>query len=325
MRDLFDSRSREQYRLFLADILETMRRGTSEAPRPAAAPSPAPGYQHQPPAPSIHTAKKVTVIADHLREGSNLAAMIERFRGSFASRPELLTLEDARIKGGCLGCLQCGYANRCAYEDKDGFVGFFNEKVLGSDILVFAGQAHDRFLSSSWKTFMDRSFFRTHQPSMRGRHIAFLVSGHLTSNTREVLNAWIQMHEADLTDIVTDEQAGSSAVDAAITSVAERLVRRSENGTIRNRDFLGVGGTKVFRDEIWGGLRLVFRADHRFYRQHGTYDFPQRQLLRRIAVGLAAALINLPPFRRRFYADLRHHMVRRYQKHLGGGGSNGAT
>ena len=45
---------------------------------------------------------------------------------------------------------------------------------------------------------------------------------------------------------------------------------------IKPSTFLGVGGLKIFRDDIWGRLRFVFQADHRYYRKHGIYDFPQK-------------------------------------------------
>jgi len=36
-----------------------------------------------------------------------------------------------------------------------------------------------------------------------------------------------------------------------------------------------VGGKKLFRDAIYGRMRFVFQADHRYYEEHGLYDFPQ--------------------------------------------------
>jgi multimeric flavodoxin WrbA len=314
MHDLLDARKREGYRLFLADMMDSIRDGTPEARHCLPPVIPAAPYCPGPPAEPVSTDRRVTVIADRLPEGSNLAAMVERFRRSFTEPPELVILEKADIRGGCLGCLQCGYANRCVYEGRDGFIGLFNEKVLGSDIVVFAGEVCDRFLSSVWKTFMDRSFFRTHQPSMRGRQTAFLVSGRLSPNARQVLDAWMQMHETDLADIITDEPEDSAAVDAALDSLAARLVRHAEQGFVRERDFLGIAGTKVFRDEIWGGLKIVFQADHRFYTRHGTYDFPHSKPIRRVVVNLAAMMIRLPFIRRRFYQHLRGTMISRYQR-----------
>ena len=49
-----------------------------------------------------------------------------------------------------------------------------------------------------------------------------------------------------------------------------------QRGFLAPATFLGVGGMKIFRDDIWGRLRFVFQADHRFYEKHGFYDFPQK-------------------------------------------------
>ena len=38
-------------------------------------------------------------------------------------------MRDLDIKGSCLGCLQCGYDNQCVYQDKDGYIDFYNTKL----------------------------------------------------------------------------------------------------------------------------------------------------------------------------------------------------
>ncbi|HPV99360.1 MAG TPA: iron-sulfur protein, partial [Spirochaetota bacterium] len=67
----------------------------------------------------------------------------------------------------------------------------------------------------------------------------------------------------------------SRAIDAQLSALAERLVGAERRGYIRPAGFLGVGGMKIFRDDIWGRLRFVFQADHRYYEANGLYDFPQ--------------------------------------------------
>jgi len=39
---------------------------------------------------------------------------------------------------------------------------------------------------------------------------------------------------------------------------------------------LGIGGIKIFRDAIYGRLRFPFQADHKFYKENGLYNFPQK-------------------------------------------------
>ena len=61
-----------------------------------------------------------------------------------------------------------------------------------------------------------------------------------------------------------------------------------KNKPQRPQNFFGVGGMKIFRDLIYV-MRGLMPEDHRFYKEHGLYDFPQRQfgtLLKMQLIGL---------------------------------------
>jgi len=83
------------------------------------------------------------------------------------------------------------------------------------------------------------------------------------------------------------------------------LIRFSEKGYVKPQSFLGVGGHKVFRDNIWGRLRPIWQADHRYYRSHGFYDFPQRDLRVRIMRPIMMLLTRIPPIRKKYYANIK--------------------
>jgi hypothetical protein len=89
---------------------------------------------------------------------------------------------------------------------------------------------------------------------------------------------------------------------------AERMVRLSQSGYIRQQTFLGVGGMKVFRDDLWSELKVVFRADHKAYKQRGYYDFPQKQIGKRIVMRLAYFITGLPGIRSQFPSMIRTQM-----------------
>ena len=76
---------------------------------------------------------------------------------------------------------------------------------------------------------------------------------------------------------------------------------------------LGVAGRKLFRDEVWGNLQMVFQADHRYYRSHGLYDFPRRSLKTRIVEGSMMLITRIPSFRREFRSRIEHQMIRPFQ------------
>ena len=263
--------------------------------------------------------KKVTVITDSDDIQTNLGKMIDRFRKSFASKVEVINLNNLNIKGGCLGCCQCGLDNKCIYENQDEYIDFYNSKVKTADILIFAGNIHDRYLSSKWKLFFDRSFFNGHSPSLTGKQMGYILSGPLSQipNLRQILESYVGFQKANLVDIITDEYEDSHQIDALLENFAKRLIQLSEKQYIKPSNFLIVGGIKVFRDDIWSRLRFVFQADHEFYKNHGMYDFPQSDYKTRVRNATMMLLTKMPAFKKEFIKRLKGEMIKPHQKILG--------
>ncbi|MFC1889430.1 NAD(P)H-dependent oxidoreductase [Thermodesulfobacteriota bacterium] len=266
--------------------------------------------------------RKILVLTDSVDESTNLGRMVERFRSAFSEGVEVIDLNGVDIKGGCLGCIQCGYANECAYGDRDEFVDFYNSKVKTADIVVFAGHIVDRYLSSLWKMYFDRSFFNNHTPSLMNKQTAFIISGPLgqNANLRQILQGYIECQIANIVDFVTDEATDSAALDATLHSLAERLVQCSRREVLMPATFLGFGGIKVFRDDIWGRLRFPFLADHKFYKANGVYDFPQKDVKARLQNALLILLTKIPSMRKELYTKrIKAEMIKPLQKALEAG------
>jgi hypothetical protein len=250
------------------------------------------------------------MVADDLQHSPNLARMVERVAAGFQRPVEVVDLSQVDIKAGCQGCLQCGVDNRCAFLGKDDFVELYRDRVMEADLLFFAGTIRDRYLSAAWKVFFDRSFFRGHTPTLTGKQVAWLVAGPLRqlANLRQILEAHTQAHGANLVGIVTDEDAESARLDALLDELVAQAVAQAALGAQRPRDFLLVGGHKLFRDAIWGGMLLTFPADHRVYRRQGLYDFPQRQWNVRLS-RLLYPIMAIPAVRRQYTARIKEGMV----------------
>ena len=75
-----------------------------------------------------------------------------------------------------------------------------------------------------------------------------------------------------LAGIATDEKD----TDHSIDSLAAKIVYAADHHYVQPASFLGVGGMKIFRDLIWL-MQGMMRADHKFYKSHGQYDFPQKE------------------------------------------------
>ncbi|MDD9301734.1 MAG: NAD(P)H-dependent oxidoreductase [Desulfobacter sp.] len=114
--------------------------------------------------------KKIVIVTDAKDHESNIAGMIQRFSESFSEKIELLNLWDVNIKGGCTGCIKCGYDNQCMYTDS--FSKFYRSKVLPADIVVFATELVHRNFSFKFKEFFDRRFFMNHAPEFKGKQVA---------------------------------------------------------------------------------------------------------------------------------------------------------
>ncbi len=263
--------------------------------------------------------KKVLILTDSVNDQSNLGGMVEVFRKCVSNEVEVVNLNRVNIKEGCIGCLQCSFENKCVFKEMDDFVRFYDTKVKGADIIIFAGSIKDRYLSSRWKTFFDRSFFNNHIPTLVGKQVGFIVSGPLseTSNLRQILEAYTELNGANLVDFVTDECGDSAQLDALLLSLATRLVRLSHSNYVKPPTFLGVGGRKILRDSIWGRMRFPFQADHKYYKAHNLYDFPQKDLKRRVRNTALILLSKIPSIRKDIYVKkMKTLMVKSHEKTL---------
>jgi multimeric flavodoxin WrbA len=264
---------------------------------------------------AVETDKKAVLVADLEENEENLKAMTDRVKTLL---PDIEIMDIRRLSfGPCLGCLKCGPDNICAYEKtKDEVLGEFRNKVADADIVIFAGAMHDRYLSSVWQRFAERCFFRTHQPYLAGRQVAFLISGPLSQNdnTRQILTAYTEVWEANLSGFVSDECEDETGLSAMIDNLVFDLAAYAESQTVKPQSFLGHAGMKIFRDDIFGPLRLIFQADHRYYRKHGIYDFPQRRIGTRLLNFFALPLTRLPFIKKAFRRKFRSVMTMPYRR-----------
>jgi hypothetical protein len=74
---------------------------------------------------------------------------------------------------------------------------------------------------------------------------------------------------------------------------------------------------KVLRDDMWGKLRFPFQADDKFYKEHGLYDFPQKDYKARIISGILILLTKIPYMRKAIYQKrMKSEMIKPFQKIL---------
>ncbi len=330
MHDLLDDTMREHLLRWFSGVERRILRGDRPSRRyaplnlatPEYRPSDVPPTSAQPfsaqpdsgpAAPGVRgaSAPHVTIVTD--AASPNTTAMVERFRHLHPTA-DVVDLSALRF-GHCMGCLKCGFDNRCAYEGtKDEFVEMLNSKVLPAKAVVFALTMRDRYFSAVWQRYLERTFVYTHQPRLEGKQIAFLVAGPLggNENAREILLSYAEVMRGHVVDIVTDETPNN--IDRCIDELAALLTDAVEVDLHPPVSFRGVAGLRLFRDEVFGGLSFVFQADHAYYRKHGFYDFPHRRRRRRAKAAIMNVFTRMPGMREEIRNRLQGEMVKPFQK-----------
>jgi len=146
--------------------------------------------------------------------------------------------------------------------------------------------------------------------------MGFIISGTLSQNQNlhEIMEGYTEWQHANLVDFVTDEYGDSSDIDKKLQNLAMQVIRSSNSDYIKPPTFLGVGGNKIFRDEIYGRLRFPFQADHRYYQKNGLYDFPQKDNKTRIRNMIMFLLTKIPSMRKEIYQKrLRKEMIKPFE------------
>jgi multimeric flavodoxin WrbA len=312
MYDLFKSKERRRLALFGQMYIQAIKDGSGTIVSAKRLTNQSVTYETAL-IPKIDTdGKKVLILVDDFAGNPNLRPMLENFQKAFSPTATLLQLKDIDIKGGCLGCMKCGLDNSCVYEGKDGFIDFFNEHIKTADVLFFAGAIHDRFLSSLWKCFFDRSFFNGHIPVLKGKQIGFVIAGSFNQlyNLREILEAYAEMMHANLIGFVSDDMGNSQEINQMLQGMATSAIMYSKNGYIQPQKFYGVAGTKIFRDAVFGKLRIVFQADHKYYKENRFYDFPNKNYKWRMINSAILSLTKIPFIRREFVKRMKAEMIK---------------
>lgn len=220
---------------------------------------------------------KTVLLTDEIHKDGNLSRMIDVFIDSYPHPIEIIDINDFPYEAGCHGCLRCELVGEC--DRRDGFQEFYMNLVNNCDVLVFGMNIEERYLKPVWKLFLDRTFSNGHRTSMMGKHTAYLVAGPLRSlpNVRQFLEGKDNVGRENAMCIISDEYEDSLYLESLLRNSARLLSRAALTRYQKSINFLGLGGIRIFRDLIYS-MRGVVRDDHRFYKERGLYDFPQKDL-----------------------------------------------
>ncbi|MBP3625900.1 MAG: NAD(P)H-dependent oxidoreductase, partial [Peptococcaceae bacterium] len=229
----------------------------------------------------------VVIITDCEEDNTQLRNMIARFQNKLGISSRVVNIREYPIKGGCLGCFNCAVSGKCIYTD--GFDAFLRNHIQTADAMVFAFRIKDHSMGSVFKQYNDREFCNGHRTVTMGMPVGYLISGNYSEeyNLQMIVEARSEVGGNFLAGVATDEYNPDQEIDAMAAKLQYALTQKYA----QPQNFYGVGGMKIFRDLIYL-MQGMMKADHKFYKAHGQYDFPQKKKGMVIKMYLVGALLS---------------------------------
>ena len=310
MDDLLTKQGQQEAEAFFRHVLWCMEQNIFES-APETAPAPKHHPVSVPQAQAAHTEGNIVIVTNCAEEDKQLKSMIDRFRAVMPRATRVVNLLEYPFKGGCLGCFNCAVSGKCIY--KDGFDDYLRNEIQTGEAIVYAFSIRDHSMGASFKLYDDRQFCNGHRTVTMGMPMGYLVSGDYSRefNLQMIIEGRSQVGGNFLAGVATDE----TDPDRAIDSMAAKLEYALREGYAPPQNFYGIGGMKIFRDLIWL-MQGMMKADHKFYKSHGQYDFPQKKCGTMLKMYLVGALLSNPKLKAKMGNAMNDGMLMPYKKLL---------
>ena len=256
--------------------------------------------------------RKAVIVAEFgIDEGARkrLESLVEGFRAVFPYECDLVDISSFPFKGGCMSCFHCAKSGKCIYTDR--FDDFLRENIHKHDAIIYAFSIKDHSMGSRFKMYDDRQFCNGHRTVTMGTPFGYLIDGRLSQehNLLTVIEARAQVGGNWLAGIASTE----SSPERDVELLAQRICFAFENSYCPPQNFYGVGGMRIFRDLIYK-MRGLMRADHKFFKSHGQYDFPQKERKTSMLMYLVGWMMNSPKVRAKMGSKINEGMIQEYRK-----------
>ena len=253
----------------------------------------------------------VVIVADLAEEDTQLRSMIDRFCSVLPRKTRIVNIREYPFRGGCLGCFNCAVSGKCIY--KDGFDDYLRNEIQTADAIVYAFTVRDHSMGARFKMYDDRQFCNGHRTVTIGMPVGYLISGNYSreQNLQTIVEARAQVGSNYLAGVATDE----TDPDGMIDQLCAKLTYALDHKYLPPQNFYGIGGMKVFRDLIWL-MQGMMKADHKFYKAHGQYDFPQKQWPKMLAMYAVGAMLGNEKMKAKMGNKMNEGMLMPYNKVL---------
>ena len=258
------------------------------------------------------TSKRIVIVADFSNDSKGrLKAMCGRLTEKLPCESEIINIQEFPFAGGCLGCFNCASDGKCIY--KDGFDSFLRENIQTADGIVYAYTIRDHSMGYRFKLYDDRQFCNGHRTVTMGKPVGYLVDGALDNepNLQLLMESRAQVGGNTLAGTACSQHEPDREIDQLAETICYAITQNYQPP----KNFYGVGGLKIFRDLIWQ-MQGLMREDHRFYKKHDFYDFPQKKRGRMMAIYMVGAMMSNPKLRKKMGGRMTEGMIMPYKNVL---------
>ncbi len=253
----------------------------------------------------------IVVLTNCEENDVQLKSMIARFQAVMPRKTRVVNIREYPFSGGCLGCFNCAVSGKCVYKDK--FDEFLRNDIQTAQAIVTAFTIKDHSMGASFKLYDDRQFCNGHRTVTMGMPMGYLISGNYKDefNLQMIVEGRAQVGGNFLAGVATDENDPNGEINKLASSLDYAL----NAGYVPPQNFYGIGGMKIFRDLIWQ-MQGMMKADHKFYKAHGQYDFPQKKRGRMLLMYLVGAMLSSEKIKSKMGNKMNEGMLMPYKKLL---------
>ena len=254
--------------------------------------------------------KDILILSNASKDDENLINIIEDFKNIFPYKTREINIREYNFHGGCLGCFGCAITGKCVY--KDGFDDFLRNEIQKADAIIYAFTIENHYTHSSFKLYEDRQFCNGHRTVTEGMPIGYIISGDYDSeyNLQTLIESRAEVGGNFLTYIANDDNKDIYNELEKLSSIMKYAI---DNKCTRPKNFYGVGGMKIFRDLIYV-MQGLMKEDHKYYKKHNIYDFPQKQRMKMLQIKLVGALISIPSMQKKMKNKMNEYILMPYKK-----------
>ena len=254
--------------------------------------------------------KDILILTNCSDKDESLRNMIEDFKSIFPYKTREINIRDYKFHGGCLGCFGCAITGKCVY--KDGFDDFLRKDIQTADAIIYAFSIENHYTHSSFKLYEDRQFCNGHRMVTEGMPVGYIISGDYDKeyNLQTLVEARCEVGGNFLTHVANDCNRDAYDELLKLSSIMKYAI---DNKCTRPKNFYGVGGMKIFRDLIYV-MQGLMKEDHKYYKKHNVYDFPQKQRMKMLQIKLVGALISIPSMQSKMKNKMNEYILMPYKK-----------